>query len=208
MRRAIVVGLTGTTGAGKSTVGEMLKKYGYAVIDADKIASLVLEKGSPVLKQIADTFGEDVLFEDGTLNRKLLAERAFSSAQNTSVLNQLTHPEIVRLIMKKVQGEFFNGYEAVILDAPQLFESGLDKKCNFIISVTASPETRMKRIMERDGISSEAAQRRMKVQLDDSFFRQNCDVVIVNEDNTDDLKKQVLYTARLIEEKISGEKVQ
>ena len=207
MRRAIVVGLTGTTGSGKSTVAEMLKKYGYAVIDADKIASLITEKGSPVLKKLVEAFGAEILNEDGTLNRKILAERAFSTTHNTLMLNSITHPEIIRLIMKKVQGEFFNGYEAVIIDAPQLFESGLDKKCNFLVSVSASKETRLKRIMERDLISVEAAKRRMNAQLDDSFFRQNCDVVIVNEDNEEELKKQVLYVARQIEERISGENV-
>lgn len=205
MRRAVIVGVTGQTGAGKSTICEMLKKYGYAVIDADKIAALITEKGSPVLSQLAMAFGPGTLNEDGTLNRKVLARRAFSDPSQTALLNSITHPEIVRLIMKKVNGEFWNGYEAVLIDAPQLFESGLSDKCGFIISITAPEEIRLSRIMSRDGIDEENARLRMSAQHDEAFFIENSDVVITNDGNDDRLREQILYAARLIETKISGE---
>lgn len=205
MRRAIIVGVTGQTGAGKSTVCEMLKKYGYAVIDADKIAALITEKGSPVLTQLSMAFGPGTLNEDGTLNRKVLAQRAFSDSSQTALLNSITHPEIVRLIMKKVNGEFWNGYEAVLIDAPQLFESGLSDKCGFIVSVTAPQKMRLSRIIERDGIDEESARLRMSAQHDENFFIENSDVVIHNDGDDEHLKEQILYTARLIETKISGE---
>lgn len=205
MRKAIVVGLTGPTGAGKTLVGEMLKKYGYSVIDADKISALVTEKGSPILPRLAEAFGEDIMNEDGTLDRRLLAQRAFSSWDQTSLLNHITHPEIVRLILKKINGEFWNGYEGVIVDAPQLFESGLDKKCNFIIAVSAPEDLRLKRIMERDGIDEEVAKWRMSVQHDREFFVKNCDIVITNDGDNERLAEQVRNVARLIEQKISGE---
>lgn len=205
MRKAVVVGVTGQSGAGKSTVCAMLKKYGYAVIDADKVASLVLEKGSPVLKRLAESFGEDILNSDGTLNRALLAKRAFSSPENTRLLNSIAHPEIVRLILKKINGEFWNGYEAVLLDAPQLFESGLHEKCDLVIAVTAPQDIRLSRIMSRDGIDEQAALMRINAQHDEMFFRTHADVVIENNNNEERLKEQVLYTARLVEAKISGE---
>lgn len=205
MRKAIIVGLTGTTGAGKSIVAEELKKYGYAVIDADAIARLATDKGSPLLDKLVTVYGIEILNEDGSLNRKHLAEIAFSSPEQTRLLNETTHPEIVRLIKKKVQGAFFDGYEAVIIDAPQLFESNLSYDCNFIVSVVAPKEERIKRIMERDSISLEEAEKRISIQKTDEFFKQNSDVYIENDGDLENLKKYVLYTARLIEVKISGE---
>ena len=204
MRRAITVGLTGQTGAGKTTVAEKLKKYGYSVIDADKIAALVTEKGSPILPKLAEAFGADVLNSDGTLNRKLLAERAFASPDRTLLLNDITHPEIVRLILKKINGEFWNGYEAVLLDAPQLFESRLNEKCNLIISVTAPEEVRIARIMQRDGIDECAARQRISVQKTEQFFMDNSDILIENDGNEENLNDKVLYAARMIESRISG----
>ncbi len=121
MRKAIVIGLTGQTGAGKTTVADGLRHFGYQVIKADEIARLVTEKGSPVLQELAAVFGKDILKEDGTLDRALLAERAFATPEETKLLNGVTHPEILRLINKKINGAFFDGYEGVILDASQLF---------------------------------------------------------------------------------------
>ena len=205
MRKAIIVGLTGLTGSGKTTVAEGLKKYGYAVVDADAIARLVTEKGSPLLPKLSEEFGPSILNEDGSLNRKQLAEIAFSSPEKTKRLNEITHPEIVRLIRKKIQGAFFDGYEAVIVDAPQLFESKLAYDCNFVISVIAPNEVRKERIMERDGISEEEADRRIAAQLPLDFFRQNSDIVIENDGDIEKLKEKILYAARIIEVKISGE---
>jgi dephospho-CoA kinase len=183
------------------------KKYGYAVIDADKIAALVTEKGSPVLLELANAFGEDILNEDGSLNRAELAKRAFKSPEKTTLLNSITHPEITRLILKKVNGAFCDGYEAVLVDASQLFESGFSSNCRFIISVVAPENIRLSRIMERDGISEEAARQRMSAQRDEMFFRKNADVVIENDGDIKKIKDQVLYTARLIEMRISGEEI-
>ena len=87
MRKAIVIGLTGQTGAGKTTVAEGLRHFGYQVIKADEIARLVTEKGSPVLQELAAVFGKDILKEDGTLDRALLAERAFATPEETKLLN-------------------------------------------------------------------------------------------------------------------------
>lgn len=204
MRRAIKVGLTGQTGAGKSVVAEELKKYGFAVIDADEIAALVTEKGSPILPRLSENFGPDIIKEDGTLDKSLLATRAFSNPEYTKMLNEITHPEICRLILKKVNGAFFDGYEAVIIDAPQLFESRLSYDCNFIVSVVAPEELRLKRIIERDGLAEADARRRMSAQLPEEFFRAHSDLVIENDGDLETLKEKVLYCARLIETKISG----
>ena len=205
MRRAIIIGLTGQTSAGKTTVAEGLRHFGYQVIKADDIARLVTEKGSPVLQELAAVFGSDILTEDGELDRALLAERAFAGPEETKLLNAVTHPEISRLISKKINGAFFDGYEGVVLDASQLFESGLNEKCTLVVSVVAPEEVRLQRITERDGISREKALQRMSAQLPEEFFRTHSDYVLENTGTEEDLRLQLRQLAAVFEQIISGE---
>ena len=205
MRRAIVIGLTGQTGAGKTTVADGLEHFGYKIIKADDIARLVTEKGSPVLKSLAEVFGEDILTEDGSLDRALLAERAFSTPEKTHLLNSITHPEIGRLIEKKINGAFFDGFEGVILDASQLFEAGINERCTLVVSVVAPEDIRLKRIMERDGISEEKARLRMDAQYPEEFFRTHSNYVIENSGTQEDLKGQLRTLSGIFEQWIAGE---
>lgn len=206
MRKAIIVGLTGQTGAGKTTVAEGLQHFGYRVIKADDIARLVTETGSPTLQDLAAVFGKDILRPDGSLDRALLAERAFSSPENTKLLNGITHPEILRLINKKINGAFFDGYEGVILDASQLFESGLNERCTLVLSVVAPESVRLSRIMARDGISKEQAFQRMNAQLSEDFFRTHSNYVLENTGTEEDLKLQLRQIAAILEEHIAGQR--
>lgn len=205
MRRAIVIGLTGQTGAGKTTVAEGLEHFGYKIIRADDIARLVTEKGSPVLQELAHVFGSDILLEDGSLDRARLAEKAFSSREKTLLLNSITHPEIGRLISKKINGAFFDGYEGVVLDASQLFEAGINETCTLVVSVVAPEEVRKKRIMERDGITEEKALQRMNAQYPEEFFRTHSNYVLENTGTQEDLKQQLRTLAGILEQWISGE---
>lgn len=205
MRKAVTVGFTGQTGAGKSTACEYLKNFGFAVIPADKIAKEIMEPGSPLLFEIGKAFGEDVIREDGSLNRSLLAERAFSSRENTDKLNGITHPVISDIMLYKAQENFINGYEAVILDASQLFESGLDKKCNLVFSVLAPYEDRLKRIKERDQLTDIQAEARMAAQYPEQFFIDNSDYVIDNDGTPEELSEQMHQVFQVIEKEISGE---
>lgn len=206
MRHGIVVGLTGQTGAGKSTVAEVLSRFGYKIIKADDAARLATEKGSPVLKDLQRAFGEDILHADGTLNRKKLAERAFSSKEQTEKLNRITHPFISHLMQKKIRGAFFDGYEAVILDASQLFEAGQDAFCNLVISVTAPEALRKERICKRDHLTEEEALTRMQTQLPESFFLTHSDIIIENKQEEAHLHALTAKAARIIESYIAGEK--
>lgn len=206
MRKAIIIGLTGQTGAGKTTVADGLRHFGFQVIKADDIARLVTETGSPTLRQLAAVFGKDILRPDGSLDRALLAERAFSSSENTKLLNGITHPEILRLINKKINGAFFDGYEGVVLDASQLFESGLNERCTLVLSVVAPEALRLRRIMARDGITEEQARQRMSAQLSEDFFRTHSNYVLENTGTEEDLKLQLRQIAAILEEHIAGER--
>lgn len=187
----MIIGLTGQTGAGKSTVCDFLREKGLLVIDCDKVARQVTEKGSKTLSSLADAFGNDIILEDGSLNRRELASRAFQSAEKTALLNSITHPAITEAI-KKVIDEHKD--KNIILDAPTLIESGVYKLCDMIVSVLADSCVRKERIMARDNLTLSEAEKRMSAQKDDSFYKEYSDVVILN--NGD--KTQAIEIARQI----------
>ena len=173
----IKLGLTGPTGAGKSTVARLLEQNGIPLVDADAIARTVTEKGSPVLSALADTFGKDILFPDGSLDRRALAAVAFSSKENTEKLNAVTHPAILARIRRALADA--TG-DAVVLDAPLLFETGLDALCDHTVAIVADEAVRLARITARDSISEEAAKKRMAVQPDTAFYAAHADILLYN----------------------------
>lgn len=175
----IIIGLTGQTGAGKTSVGKFLSENGCEVIDTDKIAREITEKGSPVLSVLAEVFGDDIL-TDGELDRKLLASRAFSSRENTEKLNAVTHPEITKRVILRIEDAFKKGKKAAVIDAAALFESGEDKLCTFTAAVICPEEIRLRRIMKRDGITKEQAEVRIKAQHDEKYYIQKADMIIRN----------------------------
>ncbi len=173
----IKLGLTGPTGAGKSTVARLLEQNGIPLVDADAIARTVTEKGSPVLSALADTFGKEILFPNGSLDRRALAAVAFSSKENTEKLNAVTHPAILARIRRALADA--TG-DAVVLDAPLLFETGLDALCDHTAAIVADEAVRLARITARDGISEEAAKKRMAVQPDTAFYAARADILLYN----------------------------
>ena len=161
----MVVGLTGQTGAGKSTVSKIFASNGFAVIDADHVARQVVEKGTKCLDEIIDFFGEGVVCEDGTLNRKALAAIVFSDKAKLETLNTITYPYITGEILRQIRVHSMKGEKLILLDAPTLFESRADDFCEIIISVLADADIREKRIISRDGLTQEQARKRMNSQL-------------------------------------------
>lgn len=182
LEKPFTIGLTGQTGAGKGYICEYLKLLGFKIIDADYYARRAVKKGSSVLLLLQKEFGEDIL-ENGELNRKLLAERAFSSREKTDLMNLIMHPEIIRLCKEQAKG-------LCVLDAPQLFEANLQNDCYKIFCVTAPRETRLKRIIERDGLTAEQAEQRINAQHPDSYYLEKSDYNIIN-DGRSDIKEQI-----------------
>lgn len=175
-----IIGITGQTGAGKSTVCRELQKLGFYHIDADLVARELTEKNSPVIPLLCSAFGEDILNTDGSVNRKVLAKRAFSSNENTLLLNSITHPAVTEKIREIIKEQKAQNCKAVLIDAIALFESGENELCDFTVSVVAPTEIRLKRITERDNISREEAMLRINAQKDEAFYRKNADFVIEN----------------------------
>ncbi len=187
MSKAMVVGLTGPIGSGKSVVAAVFCDNSYKLIDADKLAKKVVEKGSKTLVDLADAFGEDIIEKDGTLNRKLLSQRAFESSKNTLLLNSITHPAIIELVKKQIEDYTAQGYLKIIYDAPLLFESKSDALCDKIVTVIAKREHRIQRVKKRDNMSDEQIKKRMSAQHDDSFYTDRSDYVIFNDGSLENL---------------------
>lgn len=173
-----LVGLTGKTGAGKSTVSAYLAEKGAYIIDGDIVARKVLETDVTLLPQLKNAFGE-ILNPDGTLNRKKLAEAAFSTPENTDKLNSIMHPAINKAIHNEADVAFEN-YTVVIVDAAAIIESGFADECDLLIVVTAPVEIRKERILSRDRISEKDALIRINAQKDDEFYNRKADYVIKN----------------------------
>lgn len=175
----LIIGLTGESGAGKSLVSGILKKKGCVIIDADAVARGLTKKGSPVLGALACSFGEDILNEDGTLNRRLLAARAFSSDESKKILDGITHPEIIRICKENAEKETSKG-NTVIIDAPLLFTSGLWKICHKTVKVFAPEEIRLERIINRDSLTKEEVLLRFSRQTEETAMSENADIIINN----------------------------
>lgn len=172
---SFVIGLTGPTGAGKSSVTDVAKELGFKVIDCDKFARIAVEKGSAGLEDIVNVFGKEVLNNDGTLNRAALATVAFATSEKTELLNKTLLPHIVKLINAEINAP------RVLLDAPTLFESGADSLCDEIIVVLCDEKLRKKRIMERDGIDETAANLRIKAGKPDNFYIEKTNNIVYND---------------------------
>ncbi|MCX8743375.1 MULTISPECIES: dephospho-CoA kinase [Lactobacillaceae] len=156
-----VIGLTGGIATGKSTVAEYLASVGYEIIDADKITHQVQSKGSKGLEAIAAFFGKDIIKEDGELNRQKLGSIVFNNKSKLIELTRIIDPFIRSEVIRRIN-ETTN--EVVILDAPTLFENGYHFMCDDVISVVCDFAEQEKRLMERDSLSKEDADARIKSQ--------------------------------------------
>lgn len=190
-----IFGLTGKTGAGKSTVALKLKALGGYVIDGDLIARNITQKGKPALTELAKVFGCDIIEEDGTLNRKLLASRAFKDKESTAKLNEITHPLIKEEFEDELRLAEKDGYPFALIDAAALLESSCKDLCEKIIVVTAPENIRLQRILERDSITKEQALTRMNAQFPDEYYFEKADIIIRNyppyESETDLILKEL-----------------
>lgn len=160
-----VIGLTGSIASGKSTVSLMFDDFDIPVIDADKLSREAVRTGQPALQEIVRVFGEEMLLEDGNLDRKKLGKLIFSDEMKREQLNQIVHPEVRRLMLEKRDELVAKGERAIVLDIPLLFESKLESFVEKIIVVYVDRETQQRRLMERDHYSEREAKERIQVQM-------------------------------------------
>lgn len=183
----IILGITGPTGAGKSTASKIFEKHGVEIIDTDVLARKIVEPDMPALKELADAFEKDILNDDGTLKRQELARLAFSDPAKLRILDSITHryiKEEINIIIEKSKSD------TVGIDGAVLFESGVSDMCDYIISVIADEDIRIKRIMSRDAISEDAARTRVGAQKNNAFYLENSDYIVYN-NGREDLEEQI-----------------
>ena len=195
----IILGITGGSGCGKTTVSKILSENGVDVIDCDLVAKKIVDPGMPALNEIKDFFGSEYLNTDGTLNRKLLAELVFSSPKHLLKLNEITHKYVEKYIDLYIKN---SEADIVGIDAAALIESGIYKKCGFILCVLADKALRLKRIMMRDGLSPDEANSRINAQKNDKFYIEKSDYILYNNSNTDEISGQISKILNEIRSKI------
>lgn len=162
-----MIGLTGGIASGKSTVAARLKRLGAFVADADDISRRVMELPG-VLEKVRQCFGDEVFDSEGRLKRKALANIALATPQGTAALNAITHPAITEELLAEAHAAEAEGrYPLVVIDVPLLIETGMHQYCSSVWLVTANKETRIRRIIERDGVTRQEALLRMERQMSD-----------------------------------------
>lgn len=170
----MVIGITGQSGAGKTTISGMFLEWGFVVLEIDLIAKSAINNNEECKERIKDEFGDETVSIDGHIDRKVLAEYAFKNKFTLNKLSKITHPYVLEKVRKKVI-DLEKGNKNIIIDAAALFESGMDKLCDYTLFVTAPEKDRLDRIIKRDKISKDMAFKRIKSQQSDDFYKSRCD---------------------------------
>ncbi|WP_153730635.1 dephospho-CoA kinase [Sporosarcina obsidiansis] len=192
----MIIGLTGSIASGKSTVATMLREKGYPIVDADVIARQVVEPDSPLLIEIQNSFGSDVIQQDGSLNREKLGAIVFGDAGKRSQLNEMMHPAIRAHMVRQKEEYLRQGYQTVIMDIPLLFESKLHSYVEKVLVVSVTKELQKQRLIARNELSEQEADARIASQLDMTIKEQGADAVIHNNGTIEETEKQLVEILR------------
>ena len=188
----LIIGITGGTGSGKSTALQALRELGALALDCDAIYHELLENNAELVSEISNRFN-DVL-TGSKIDRKKLGESVFNDHAALLDLNTITHKYVKKEVDRRITEWDLQGGRITGIDAVALIESGQNNKCSLTVGITAPAETRIKRIMERDGISREQAESRSKAQKPDGFYKDNCDYILENTAETPDEFKEICKT--------------
>lgn len=187
-----VIGITGGIGAGKSTVSGYLASLGYPVFDADEVSRGLTADGSPVVDELAETFGEEILVRKGVLSREKLAEIVFSDPDKNRKLMQIVTMKVREAGQKWISDyRKKEKYDIIILDIPLLFETGSEDLCDAVWFITADDEVRRRRVMARDGVTTEQVERRMRSQMPEKEKAERSDEIVDNSRGVEELHRTV-----------------
>lgn len=188
----IKIGLTGGIASGKSTVSKMFMELAIPVVDADVASRKVVEPGQPALKEIADTFGREVIQKDGLLDRKKLGAIIFGDESQRKKLNVIVHPRVREWMQKEMKGYEEQGEKAIVLDIPLLIESQLKNWADKTLLVYVPKAIQVERLMARDQISEEEALLRIHSQMPLEEKKVFADGIITNVGPLSETRQQLL----------------
>lgn len=188
---SVIIGVTGGIGSGKSTVSSILKDFGAFIIDADVISRQVVMPGEKALIELTEEFGSDILDDWGQLNRKMLADIVFNDKKKLLVLNDIVHKYVAKRIKDDVEEQLKINTKIIVIDAPIPIKNGFLDLCDEVWTVAASMEIRIKRIMQRNGMTYDEAVSRIESQIREDEYLKIADTVIYNNGDITDLKKRV-----------------
>lgn len=195
-----IIGITGRSGCGKSSVTRLFAANGYPCIDADLIAREVLEPGSCCIKQLQNVFGSDIVDESGTLQRRLLADRAFATPEGTARLTAITHPEILRRIDARLQQAQAMEAKLAFVDGAVIVGTPFASRCDRLVVVAALYEQSVARICARDRIEPAMARRRLDAQTPEQTLRESADFVLENDGTPEQLEQRALALLHRLEQ--------
>ncbi|KAG0482320.1 hypothetical protein HPP92_010404 [Vanilla planifolia] len=198
-----IVGLTGGIASGKSTVSDLFKTSGIPIVDADLVARDVVRKGTLGWRKVVAAFGNEILLENGEINRAHLGQIVFSDPTKRQLLNRLLAPHISLGIFWQIAMLWFKGSKVIVLDIPLLFEAKMDRWTRPIIVVWVDPETELQRLILRDRISEEEARQRINAQTSLDWKKTRADIVINNSGLMEDTKKQVQDVLKQVTKSLS-----
>jgi dephospho-CoA kinase len=187
----IWIGLTGGIATGKSTVTRVLLERGYPVIDADLLAREAVQAGTEAQLEISRVFGPEALLANGELNRKRIGEIVFSDRTKLSILENIVHPKVRQLALQRKQELANKGFKVAFYDVPLLFEKGMRDFFDRVLVVSCDPNLQKRRLMDRDGLSSEEADRRIASQIAIGEKIKLATDVIENDGTKEDLARKI-----------------
>lgn len=180
MRHAIKIGLTGGIGSGKSMVSKLLTTYEIAVYDSDTRAKSLMETDDKIIHSITQIFGKEA-YTDGKLNRRFVAEEVFASSSKLLQINTIVHSAVIDDFSRWAE---LQAADILVFESAIIFENGLEKYFDKIISVVAPQKSRIERVKRRSGLSRKEILNRIKNQTSSKTLRQRADYVVINDDRT------------------------
>jgi len=194
--RGLVLGVTGGIASGKTTVTELLRSFGACVVSADELSREAVAPGSETLGRLVAQFGREILFPDGSLDRKSLAERIFGDKGAREALNRITHPAIAALAEKRLTELRRQEDRLIVYEAPLLFEAGAEKRVDAVLVVRIEESLQLARLMRRDGLSEAQARARVAAQMPQAEKVAKADFVIDNSGAPEETARQVRSLCR------------
>lgn len=186
-----ILGLCGGSGAGKTTALEIFAEYGAVICDCDKVSRDVMKKDTPCYRDVVSFFGGEILRDDGEIDRALLGRIVFSDGLKREKLSEITHFYIKEEIFSFLRRAEAEGAGLFVIDAPLLFESGLDRICHVTLAVVAPTDDRIRRIIERDKLDRALAEKRLSSQISDDELCEMAEYTVENNGTKEEFQEKI-----------------